>query len=548
MGNISSVLGRADDSRNNSQDDRDEILRAEDFISEAVSGMELNHHDYQMTLHQYLSQRYADRYSNTQYEYNQQNQQQQQQQRQRSHEAQVAQVAAQQQQKESLSKHASFSQSTDLIILSLKGKKIKDVPPELFYHDEVTSLDLSNNGNKNTKLLHLLIFLEITMLPKGFKKMKNLSRLALGGNQIIALPDEISTLKEMTWLDFTNNRISEIPASFSALKKLTSLGASDCRFAEFPAVICQMTNIRKLGMFNNLFSSLPKEIGNLRMMTKLDLSGNALTSLPEEIGNLTELNWLNLSQNRLESIPASMAKLTKLKELGLAHNKLKILPDLSPLTELTLLPVYNNELEELGEWIGNLMELNKLDLSCNELKSVPASILLPPKLTFINLRKNRLKQFPDKIYDKRINAMMQVPLPMELCTIDLRENELEYLPLGLIGPALVELKTAMNPWKQKEEEIDTAPIEISSLLNMACAQMIQSDNLRPLLSSTTLPIQIHILQNTHRCQFCEKPSTHRGIDCVLWRATTDSSEVPFKANVCCKACLKSLDAQPIKFK
>ena len=142
MGNISSVLGRADDSRNNSQDDRDEILRAEDFISEAVSGMELNHHDYQMTLHQYLSQRYADRYSNTQYEYNQQ---QQQQQRQRSHEAQVA---AQQQQKESLSKNASFSQSTDLIILSLKGKKIKDVPPELFYHDEVTSLDLSNNGNK----------------------------------------------------------------------------------------------------------------------------------------------------------------------------------------------------------------------------------------------------------------------------------------------------------------------------------------------------------------------------------------------------------------
>lgn len=377
--------------------------------------------------------------------------------------------------------------------------------------------------------------------------MKNLSRLALGGNQIIALPEELSALKELTWLDFTNNRISEIPASFASLKKLTSLGASDCRFAEFPPVICQMKNIRKLGMFNNLFSSLPREIGNLKLMTKLDLSGNALTSLPEEIGNLTELNWLNLSQNRLESIPKSMAKLTKLKELGLAHNKLKRLPDLSPLTELTLLPVYNNELEELGDWIGNLLELNKLDLSCNQLKSIPATILLPPKLTFINLRKNRLKNFPDKIYDKRIDAMVQVPQPMELCTIDVRENELEHLPLALIGPALVELKTAMNPWRERavESDVATVSIEVPSLLNMACAKMIQTGPLRSMLSSATLPIQIHILQNTRRCQFCEKPSTHTGIDCMLWRTTTDSGEIPFKANVCSKACMKSLEARPI---
>jgi Leucine-rich repeat (LRR) protein len=545
MGNISSVLGRGgdDNSRNNSdgENGRRQVLTGEDFISESVAGMELNHQDYQLTLHQYLSQRYADRYNNTQYDYTQT----QQQQRQRSHET----PTTNSNNKETLSKHSSYTQSTDLIILSLKGKKIKDVPADLFYHDEITSLDLSNNGKQQRKtnvIIKNSHFLEITILPKGFKKMKNLSRLALGGNQIISLPEEISTLKEMTWLDFTNNRISEIPASFSGLKKLTSLGASDCRFSEFPQVICQMKNIRKLGIFNNLFSSLPLEIGNLRLMTKLDLSGNALTSLPDEIGNLTELSWLNLSQNRLESIPASMAKLTKLKELGLSHNKLKRLPDLSPLTELTLLPVYNNELEELGDWIGNLVELNKIDLSCNELKSIPASILLPPKLTFINLRKNRLKHFPDKIYDRRVDAMTQVPSPMKLCTIDVRENELEHLPLALIGPSLVELKTAMNPWKEYDViDISTNSIEIPSLLNISCAQMIRSEALRPLLATTTLPIQIHILQNTRRCQFCEKPLTHRGMDCVLWRATTDTTEVPFTANVCCKTCMESLDAQPI---
>ena len=146
MGNISSVRGRAggDNARNNfeqNENGRRQVLTAEDFISESVSGMELNHQDYQLTLHQYLSQRYADRYNNTQYEHVQR---QQDQQRQRSHETQTN--------KESLSKNTSYSQSTDLIILSLKGKKIKDVPPELFYHDEVTSLDLSNNGKEHDNM------------------------------------------------------------------------------------------------------------------------------------------------------------------------------------------------------------------------------------------------------------------------------------------------------------------------------------------------------------------------------------------------------------
>lgn len=154
MGNISSALGRAgeenfrENSRDENGNERSQTLSGEDFISDSVSGSELNHHDYQMTLHQYLSQRYADRYNNSQYELVQLQQQQPQQphqQRQRSHENQTNSEI--QQNKETLTKSSSFSQSTDLIVLSLKGNKIKEVPPELFFHDEVTSLDLSQNGN-----------------------------------------------------------------------------------------------------------------------------------------------------------------------------------------------------------------------------------------------------------------------------------------------------------------------------------------------------------------------------------------------------------------
>lgn len=151
MGNISSIIGRgggADEQIHDHEHEdnrrRREVLRGEDFISDGVAGLELNHHDYQMTLHQYLSQRYAERYTNTTYEYTQQ--------RLRTHETQSANSAqgGQNQTKEPLSRNSSFNQSGDLIVLSLKGKKLKEVPLELFYHDEVTSLDLSNNGKQRT--------------------------------------------------------------------------------------------------------------------------------------------------------------------------------------------------------------------------------------------------------------------------------------------------------------------------------------------------------------------------------------------------------------
>lgn len=154
MGNISSVIGRGDAS---AEADGSVVGQDEEFISEAVAGLELNHHDYQVTLHQYLSQRYAERYTNTNYEYIQQ--------RLRTHQtstntsttstantstaANTANTSTEQlnqQVKEPLSRNSSFNQSGDLIVLSLKGKKLKEVPLELFYHDEVTSLDLSNNG------------------------------------------------------------------------------------------------------------------------------------------------------------------------------------------------------------------------------------------------------------------------------------------------------------------------------------------------------------------------------------------------------------------
>lgn len=193
-------------------------------------------------------------------------------------------------------------------------------------------------------------------------------------------------------------------------------------------------------------------------------------------------------------------------------------------------------------------ELNKLDVSCNNLTTVPASILLPRGLTFLNLRKNCLKTLPDRIFDERIGSMVQTPLPLNLVTVDVRENQLEYLPVGLIGPALVELKTGSNSWILREQhqlathrKLAERMPEMPSLLDLVCTQVAQNEPQQVLFARAPRAIQMHVLQRSRRCQQCERLFVHDGIDCFVWRATTDSPEVPFRANVCRMSCLRQLD-------
>lgn len=192
-------------------------------------------------------------------------------------------------------------------------------------------------------------------------------------------------------------------------------------------------------------------------------------------------------------------------------------------------------------------QLSKLDLSCNQLRTLPSTILLPRNLTFLNLKKNLLKELPDSIFDERIGAQVRLPSPLNLVTVDVRENEFEYLPVNLIGPALVELKSSHNPWQPRCDSVhvDSFKEPTPSLLDLVCSRVLRDDAQHALLAHVPRHVQLHVLRNSKRCQHCERPLTFRGIDCFVWRATTDTPEVPFKANVCSRQCLRSLDGQPI---
>lgn len=403
-----------------------------------------------------------------------------------------------------------------ILSANVKEKELEEIPEIIFDLKDLQILDVSQN--------------RIRRLPEALVGLRRLKRLALGSNNLTEIPDFIARLQSLNWLDFTHNHVHTVSDDIAFLPNLASLGASDCRLTSFPIGFCRLPNLRKLGVFNNMITSLPAEIGNLVHLTKLDLSGNALTSLPKEIGLLTELTWLNLSKNMLESLPEEIGQLTKLKELGLSFNRLKRLPDMSRLTDLSLLPVYNNELEVLDDWILEMTSLVKLDVSFNKLTRIPDCIFQLPKLTFINLRKNELTRLPP-YNPSNLNQQSNI-----LQSIDVRNNQLQHIPISLLGSSLQDFKCSGNPFvsdlKLKH------PNAYMSLRDIALNVVVQYD--RPVSYHTSPMIKARVeaaRQSAPLCPTCRRPFL-QGFQLLnlVFVETSDAACVPFLVETCSADC------------
>jgi Leucine-rich repeat (LRR) protein len=398
-----------------------------------------------------------------------------------------------------------------------KGYSYEEWPIDIFCYPQLTFIDASHN--------------KLRRLPDRIRELTRLKRLALGSNQLTEIPDGIGGLRELTWLDVTHNQVHTVSPELANCVSLTSLGASDCRLSSFPMAICKLPNLRKLGVFNNLISVLPAEIGNLQQLTKLDLSGNALTKLPKEIGRLRSLTWLNLSKNKLVELPDELGRLVNLKELGLSFNHLKRLPNMGALRELTILPVYNNELEEIGDWLVEMTGLNKLDLSFNQLRSIPDGIFAMPALTFINLRRNLLTQVP------HVNPKNICERSSTLQSIDLRDNQLSWIPISLISLAMTEFKISGNPFTDKFEPTNppVASLSLKELaMNSILFNSIDIANSTQLVKYSTRKA----LKHSRICESCKKqyvPAT--GFQDLLFIQVGDVGCAPFLTETCSLACL-----------
>ncbi len=169
------------------------------------------------------------------------------------------------------------------------------------------------------------------------------TKLSLRGKGLRKLLPEIQQLTHVTWLDLSQNQLTTLPAEIGQLTQLSTLFLSHNQLTRLPAEIGQLTNLTRLYTSENQLITLPAEMGQLAQLTTLVLRSNQLITLPAEMGQLAQLTTLDLKGNRLTTLPAEMRQLTQLSRLDLSRNQLGRLPaEVVQLTNLRYLNLTDN--------------------------------------------------------------------------------------------------------------------------------------------------------------------------------------------------------------
>lgn len=125
--------------------------------------------------------------------------------------------------------------------ITFSGKKLAEVPIELFQYTHLKRLDLGKNKLVNlpdefVKLSELeYLNLEknrFVFFPNELCQLYNLTELILNRNDIISLPDCIERLDSLIYLDIWATPIAQFPEAFKkmqALKKIDARGISHGR-------------------------------------------------------------------------------------------------------------------------------------------------------------------------------------------------------------------------------------------------------------------------------------------------------------------------------
>nr|XP_014093110.1 protein flightless-1 isoform X1 [Bactrocera oleae] len=298
--------------------------------------------------------------------------------------------------------------------LNIRRNQIKNsgIPPELFWLDELTTLDISHNKLKE--------------VPEGLERAKSLLVLNLSDNQIESIPTALFIhLTDLLFLDLSNNRLETLPPQtrrlanlqtlnlannplelfqlrqLPSLQNLESLNMKNTQrtLSNFPTTLDSLSNLAELNISKNMLPKIPDCVYNLPNLKRINLSDNLITELSSSIEFWQKLEVLNLSRNQLSALPASICKLTYLRRLFLNDNRLDfdgIPSGIGKLCSLEVFSASNNVLEMIPEGLCRCGALKKLNLSSNKLITLPDAIHLLEGLDQLDLRNNPDLVMPPK--------------------------------------------------------------------------------------------------------------------------------------------------------
>uniref|UniRef100_A0A8C8SJA1 Negative regulator of reactive oxygen species n=1 Tax=Pelusios castaneus TaxID=367368 RepID=A0A8C8SJA1_9SAUR len=167
--------------------------------------------------------------------------------------------------------------------LNLSANGLQRVPPKIFIHSEITTVDLSHNRidlcpqQANAGGAERPICIDL-------RNVTSLRKLYLAGCGLEMVASDAFSGTSLTHLDLSNNQ----RVLARGLQPLQDI-----------ALMLQVLSLRSTGLPS---SKEDLDFSGFQSLVSLDLSGNSLTSFPESLSDL-KLHTLDLRRNRLPSFP-----------------------------------------------------------------------------------------------------------------------------------------------------------------------------------------------------------------------------------------------------
>uniref|UniRef100_A0A674F3V6 protein-serine/threonine phosphatase n=1 Tax=Salmo trutta TaxID=8032 RepID=A0A674F3V6_SALTR len=364
-------------------------------------------------------------------------------------------------------RHAAKMVSQRINSVDLSCCSLEQLPPNLFYSQDLTHLNLKHNFLPTDHRLHQLQSLNLSnnqlgQFPVAICDISTLTEVNLSCNYLTNVEQAVGSMTNLQTFLLDGNCLSELPSELGSLQRLGYLGLSFNQFTHVPQVLERLTSIERLCMAGNSLDTLVLQSFRLLRFKHVDLRLNKIrVVVPDEPDLLRHVIQLDVRDNRLEELDASLfphlevlhcernhivtlkAKGSMLKAVY-AQNNGESPVNVSPVpSNLTYMDISRNRMEAVPEWLCEIKKLEVLDLSHNLVTELPArsvSLSLSLSLRKLSAGHNHLQKLPERVerpllevLDVQHNQLAELPCNLFLKSDSLRclnasANKLEHLP------------------------------------------------------------------------------------------------------------------------
>uniref|UniRef100_A0A8C7IAK5 protein-serine/threonine phosphatase n=1 Tax=Oncorhynchus kisutch TaxID=8019 RepID=A0A8C7IAK5_ONCKI len=361
-------------------------------------------------------------------------------------------------------RHAAKMVSQRINSVDLSCCSLEQLPPNLFYSQDLTHLNLKHNFLPTDHRLHQFSRLrslnlsnnQLGQFPMAICDISTLTEVNLSCNYLTNVDQAVGSMTNLQTFLLDGNCLSELPSELGSLQRLGYLGLSFNQFTHVPQVLERLTSMERLCMAGNSLDTLVLQSFRLlrfkhvdlrypdllRHVTQLDVRDNGLEELDASL--FPHLEVLHCERNHIVTLKAkgSMLKAVYAQNngrLGTARSH-HVSSNLTPLSLSHPLSFCRNRMEAVPEWLCEIKKLEVLDLSHNLVTELPARLLCSSSLRKLSAGHNHLQKLPERIerpllevLDVQHNQLAELPCNLFLKSDSLRclnasANKLEHLP------------------------------------------------------------------------------------------------------------------------